>query len=383
MYRSIMVLGVFGPLCLPALAHCQAPDERLVKLCEQWQQRRAAIRTLEIKLKGRGVIPKGRYAAGAHSELPAEMRKVSLPAEDHVFEKRLEWSFDFDRNWMRRLHTDETMYGGTGKLFPFQRTWLFDGKEIKVVSPRDLNTTASYTPAPLDSDLLIAPGDRKKFDNSEVFDWPALFAAGVIPTEANPVHPARLRGPLGPTDFIVQDTAVWEGFACLVVRTTGPIADRGGGYFEYWVDPSRGGAIVRANGVTGGRQYCFTNVRYAETPDGWMPTGWNAGMIWAGKSDVQADYDVVELKVNGALDPRDFEVALKPGMIVQIDIADDYKKFVVDSDGATLLEIVGDQLPALTKRRGLWWWALATALLGLSGVAAWRYQRHRSRHTLV
>jgi hypothetical protein len=123
--------------------------------------------------------------------------------------------------------------------------------------------------------------------------------------------------PLRTDRFIPVGAEVIDGRRCLLLRDRESPDDRP----EVWaVDPGRDGAVVRVR--TGGAAgvHSDVDIRYAQSPHGWLPSGWTKSFTRPGQPpQVERTYRVALVSVNEPIPQAEFEPSIRPGQQFEVD----------------------------------------------------------------
>jgi hypothetical protein len=123
---------------------------------------------------------------------------------------------------------------------------------------------------------------------------------------------------------------------------------------------------VKAATYADGELFSYVDVEYGNTNNGWLPERW-VGAYCRGRNkiDVSGSLRVAELSINQSFDPVEFDIPLRPGMIVEKSESDRVgktRKYRVASDGHTLMEITGQKAEESSWRR-IWIWLFIGSIL--------------------
>jgi hypothetical protein len=169
-------------------------------------------------------------------------------------------------------------------------------------------------------------------------ELPIFLAHGYVPTEPNVVL-SSLFGGRDPVGLHYFDKANLDGIECVVIRTE-PTAGRSASSREFWVDPARNGAVLRAISKSKQRLISSVDIRYEETPDGWLPHSWVCYEYWGEATISQRFQFTIKRRV---LDPPpckdDFVLARTAGILVEDYRGESRQLFRVGKDGSTLIPV--------------------------------------------
>jgi hypothetical protein len=339
-----------------------------------WQHRQQRVRNIRYVLRGEALVPKGKVGE-------VLMQKRTVPEEDTKYEKKILLLLDFDSDRMRREVNGQTFDMQKGGLVPYERTELFDGSLSKVFMPRN-----PQNPPELDADLYLIGRDQQGGVHFELGEFPIFLAHGIVPTElkdtlvGSMTTPKHLLLPLKQGAFTIHGRGLRAARECLVLRTQGDPQTRI--VYEYWIDLARESAIVQMNSYINGMMDYTIEIDYQETPHGWLPISWvkrqntdkdpnGVGIQSPAWIEQDCSYRVVELLANQDLQRDDFEIELKPGLIVRDTHHDVYR---VGNDGKTLIAITG-------KKGSIWQWLRYILAATLTLMLLWylfrRYYRRQ------
>ena len=367
--RRIVWWGLAGfALILTAGSACgQATDPRLGKVLADWEKRQQAVDSIRYVVKGQHVIPKGslRDDTGAPLKTPA-------PAEDVTAEVNWLAVFDFPKG-RHRLEVSEQVFDRKSNRFhPQMGIFVSNGKGAKSAMPRDRNTSEGFTPPPSHIDLVVSSGNMRGVPFQSEY-MPLFFAHGLIRTMAEEVVPGKLRGKPDPEYLSFHGQGVHAGRPCIVIRTqTLQLANTS--FDEFWTDPARDSAIVRYVMYSGKNIFNNIDIQYQQTPHGWLPERWTFTHYSGTVPTVIYRMRVESWQAAPPTSDADFDLPVKPGMIVEERVYDDTVNPLVAPKSATRVYRYGEsggksEIPdPLGRPRDLggktpwWYWAVGGAL---------------------
>jgi hypothetical protein len=363
----------------------EATDPRLEKILADWQKRQERMQRVRYRVEGVRVIPKGALSAavsGSQSgEPPAD---VQCPISRMVL-------LDFAGNRYRLEIEEQEMDVKTQKLTPRPTKQAFNGTELYGHSER--RPVEGRMPEGVWPDVGIGTGNMKvaSFEGRLA---PLFAGHGVVivsPTDL--IYPGHMR--IRPDKnwlYIHDDKAVHADRLCTVLRTQVYPNSVPSFYREYWVDAERESAIVRLSECANGVPLVDMDIKYQETPQGWLPHSWTFTMRANAKQLILYDQMTVkELTPEPVVTDADFRLEVKPGMLVgkvfhPEPTADDphglktgrgeEKLFRIGSNGSW------NEVQIVNGMEVRPWWVLAfwwlTPLIAAIGIGTWLFFRRRS-----
>lgn len=226
---------------------------------------------------------------------------------------------------------------------PFRRIEVFDGRSLKGYWPRDANTSPLYAPPRFQEEVYFwHESDLGLITNS--IDLPLFYAHGFFGVRPGDFRSARLSSL---PDLEAVGEAEISGRPCIVLREQTNQPGEQLRRATYYVDVERDGAIVRTevHGVNDSLQD-VTAIDYTRTDRGWMPASWSCtfyeGSVNPAKNRVLRVYtlSVVEITWDPVVSAGDFQIPLRPGMIVRRRDRN-HERLIVASDGETLEPLQG------------------------------------------
>jgi hypothetical protein len=361
-------------------AEAQGSDPRLEKVFTDWQKRYDRIKTVRYRVTGERVIAKGSNTDDAGRPLVPES-----PPKDIVEEDRLLFLLDFTTNRHRLERSEKIWLHQTGTFVPRVAISVFDGAACKGAMPRDENTSPDFTSPASQPDVTICTGNLKTLGFEPVY-WPIFSAHGIITAYGDSAFPGKLSPSQDKESFLVQGEGVRSGRPCLVLRTE----PREGGrtsYDELWVDVARDSAVVRQLQVVNDVPITDQEVDFQEVSGSWLPSQWTFTARVGRRTIYTERLRVDEVEVGPAVSKADFQIDVRPGMLVeqtQLGGTPDHpmssqaattKYFHVDANGSWNEVVDGVE----QKRSWAWlWWPVALAVAGLGAWAMWRFRRRKA-----
>jgi hypothetical protein len=169
------------------------------------------------------------------------------------------------------------------------------------------------------------------------------------------------------------------GRECLVLRSLAPAGDAVSVVDEFWVDTGRQSAVLRAAMYSQGALYHDVRVEHQETPYGWLPKRWESA-FYRGNDQIESasSLEVKEFSINPVFDASEFDIPLKPGMIVDIRDSKQVRRCQVGPDG--MLIDLAQVIQRSPSRWGPWLWIpVASLAVVLFLLPLWHYRRRRRR----
>lgn len=379
------MIGLIGVLAAAPCVMAQATDPRLQQILDDWQKRQQRTHNVRYVVRGDGV-----WSKGAWPTQPGKPPGPERPPRDIVVQLGVVLLLDFDRNRLR-LETDEERYDeATDKLYPQRMVRVADGSEAKMFFPREKNTHPQEGMRATSADVWFEKGYRGG-DTLNIRYWPLLYAHGSIPSQGEHPGPGKLRILPDPELLYVHGQAVSRDRPVWVLRTHAVKTARAS-FDEFWVDKERESAVVRYALVRGDVPVYEALIDYQETTRGWMPLRWTFTQRGrSGQTTFLERLHAEELLLDQPLAEADFEIEIRPGMLVDEYIVEKpktgtipagppaRKRFRAGEDGS-LQAVSADQAvdqpapPAPASR--LWWLLLA---IPVAGVGGWLVHCRRQR----
>lgn len=378
--RNPITASVIAALVLvswgtPAQPNEDPPQQIVAQILDDWQARQKKVHSIRYKLSGTWFHPKGKFNGGYAS--PSELKLLAakgghVPPKDIYLPHQVDVLLELDRNWARKELQWHVMHRGLAEFVPHRTTHLFNGKMNKTYEPRESNTSNVYTPSPEQPDLLISEGGGGSPVFFQVEDYPIGWACGSVYFRG--MVPGSLRSPNKSDDIRFHGFGTIEKSECVILRTSisDPVTQV---WREFWVDRARDSAILRCIGYFEGRLDFQIDAKYRiqdglQLPSSWRCTYYESDSIYQ-EFDLRAD----EIVINPSVEESDFDVPLKPGMVVTYPATG--LSGVVAQDGQTLLPLShlgNNQRPSMWRRVAL----VTLVVLAIAGGAFWLVRR-RSR----
>lgn len=369
MRACIAVGGVALLLGLPVRLAAQQQGADIVKqVVAAWEKRRQAIKAITYKIEGAETYAKGSMTENEPQAHP-RVRK-NFPPQDTQFAKKVELTLDFPNRKLRNETRDRILMLSAGVFRPQFKVRLYDGKNGKVYTPREENTSAVYTPAHGQEDLQLRKGGPE-FLHQDLY--PFLFAHGRAvlyfstydaagffdnSPEASQLRFHR-RGLIGERNCVVLRSVVEAG--------------RAGRFDEFWVDLERDGAILRWWAYSRGTASVRLEVSYRQAQGHWLPSAWEFDQYRVeanGLALFRAErMKVTSIVIEPHLAPEIFSVPMKHKMVVY----DEQSRWLVVADDDESLVPYGQ--PTNVRK---WWHWVGFGALGLGvlcGLAYWARRR--------
>jgi len=379
MSRTISLRGM---LLLATLATTTAnaqpaTDKRagVKAILDAWQAQRTQFPYLRYTAKGVETIPRG---ISTHSS-DGKPLPVPLPTEDKTFPVDLSLLLDTkrDRYRLERNALEYDIETDTPRRFPI--VIGFDGEQNWVTIPR-----GGYRPQEGEElDAATVSGNLRGVTLTA--DIQGVFLShGYVTIHHHRRMPGKFQPTLDPDEFYLHGTGKYQGVVCTIVRTE---LDHSGGesYHEYWVDPQRGGLILRSLRFVGNELRDETAIDYKKQGNDWLLAGWSFLGRYRGKLQRSLRFKVEVAET--ALQPSEseFQLALKPGMKVRRTVYGGHpssathpptqsERFYVVNAAGLLVPVDGSSWAT-----GWVWWAVAAGVIfALAVLCLLWYRRSRS-----
>ncbi len=377
---SSWVWVLIGLLAVARGAPAQGIDPRLQQVLDDWRKRQERTQNVRYVVRGEGV-----WSKGAWPTAPGEPPGRDRPPHDLVIQLGAVLLLDFAADRLR-LETDEERYDeATDKLYPQRMVRVADRAGAKMYFPREKNTHPIEGKRDTDAEVWVETGYRGG-DTLNIGYWPLVYAHGSIPQQGELIGPGKLRILPDPELLYVHGEAVYRDRPVWVIRTQA--VNRGTPTFdEFWVDKGRQSAVVRYALVVKDVPEYETQIDYQDTTHGWMPLRWTLTQRLSGRTTYVERCRVEDLVLDQSLGEADFQIDVRPGMLVDeftvqkpktgtIPVGPaERKRFRVGDDGS--LQAMDEPIPLAPASR-LWWLLLAIPAAGVGGWLV-RYRR-RSLH---
>jgi hypothetical protein len=362
--RFAMALTLTLLFCPPG--PCQTVDPVVQGTLSDWQKRYDRIGSVRYVVQGVHVIPKGSY----FDDLDRPILPESPPHDIECAIKRI-LLLDLASKRHRLEIDDEVYLANQRKNERRISTGIFDGSVFKgakqILSPP--SEQGNNPPIP---DATISSGDLR-YAAFESIHWPLLFGHGIVPIHGQRVVPDQLRRESDPEMLSFHGTSVQDGRVCRVLRSRS-LKGHGVIFDEISVDPARTSAVVRYVQNLNGRPFVDMAIKYKESPMGWLPASWKFSIFHSsGRLIFLEQLNVVSLQLAPTTTDADFELDLKPGMLLkethfggssadQPGLLNQEEKYfrVTDSGGLDEVTFSGSQERRVAVRR---WMYLSFGLL--------------------
>ncbi len=388
-YR-LWIFALLGMLMLGACGTAEEIDPRLEKVLADWQKRQNAVRSIRYEVRGEHKVLKGAYnALPLQGFVPGLQRDQPIPAQDFVGAATLTLLLDFERGRHHSTIQGSNYHTNTGKFYPWVKEHTFDGSVARGAGPREKNPIhGSKQP-----EFWVISGNMR-FEEFRTDFHPIFFGHGRIYTIFEPIIPGKLRNKPDPEYLYVHGTGVQDGRTCLIVRTQ-TLKTVTTSFDEYWVDTARQCAILRQVGYCNSKRSSDITIRYQKTSAGWLPESWGLQIYSGGNLLYTDNMRVEKIDLDPAIQDADFQMEIKPGMIVEerTDLPSKHPLVTPESkisvyraeEGGGREELPdparrrGDQYQEHLRRKNLWIWAwFVFPLLAIGGFLMWARRRRRA-----
>jgi len=385
----LWMFTLFGVLVTCAWGTAEEIDPRLAKVLADWQKRQNAFRSVRYEVRGEHKVPKGSSdALPLLSYKPGLRRDQPIPPKDLVGEVSLTLFLDFEKGRHRSRLEELHYHLDFGKLFPVVRESTFDGSEAKNAVPRDKNPGLG-SKAP---EISITSGNMKTEEFHSDF-YPIFFGHGRIYTVFEPIIPGKLRNKPDADYLYIHGTGVQDGRTCLIVRTQ-TLKTITTSFEEYWVDTERESAILRQLSYCNSKPSRDFTIHYRKSSGGWLPDRWRYQLYTGGSLLFTDNMRVEKNDLDPAIQDSDYQMEIKPGMIVEertnlptkhplVTPASKVSVYRVKERGKREelpdpYRRKGDQYQEHLQRKSLWIWTWsALPVLAISGSYFWARRRRR------
>lgn len=345
-FRRAKALILFGLVAASACVAGAGEDDK-TRVIDSWMERQKNTSSFLYETKGTSLTTKGSLS----NNLPG-LRGATIPATDHIADVARDYVVDLKRGWIRKVHKGEVFDATMNKFAKVSRTEFFDGQELKVGLPREQNDGRRDS----DPDLWVK---GKKSIMVLVDDLPVFFAHGIIPVNEFP-QASRLSFPVASAKITHEGIGVVEQTECVHLRASTPA-----GKLDYWADPNKDGAILRATLPS----FVTFDIKYQKTQWGWLPSGWRATFFGVGNTISNSEeLAVTRIVVNSPLQREDFETLLQPKPGIVLGDSHDDKRYRVGPSGE-----LTDMFPSRTgSTKRLLFFVLALVLASAVVIAVYR-----------
>jgi hypothetical protein len=306
-------------LCLffPALSSLRAQPnaEQVERVFRDWQKRQERMQRIRYVVRGECIRPKGSYTDEMGRPLvPPQPPRDIAEKQDTVF------LLDISGQRFRMERDHQTYWDRDKKLVPCLATTVFDSQSSYTAIPREENASAGYIREPSEADVTISKNDAGYRPLKAVNAYwlsPLLIAHGIVPQLA--AAPSFV-DKLDIDDFIAQGQAVYDGKPCLVLRTFPTPAGTAKCFDEYWVDLTRDSAVLRHSQYINDKLLTDAEIVYQQTSRGWLPQRWVGTTRDYTKGNIinLTRLNVQEFNIDPLVSDRDFQVDIKPGMLISV-----------------------------------------------------------------
>lgn len=312
-YVQIYMLGTCGMLFSHSVAVADPLDQRLQKVLVDWQNRQNWFQTVEYKVGGTHKVRQGAYSTKLPIELTGSKPSRVNPPRDVEAPVNFMILLDFAKGRHRRDIRESQFDSSTGNLIPALMKDAFNGSVMKCLIPKGENPGQQVgTSQP---ELTIVSGNMKNGQFRSNY-FPILFAHGRIYTAMEPILPGQLRSNPDSDYLYIHGESVYEGRPCLIIRTqTLKMATTS--FDEYWVDNTRESAIVRYLSYSGEKAAQDIGIHYKNSHDHWLLDSWRYTVYRLGSVLSSEEMRVEQITLNPPVQDADFELEVKPGMLVE------------------------------------------------------------------
>jgi hypothetical protein len=326
---SLMVSNFLALVALVLFCGHSWAEEKdsLKRVMIAWQNRRDAIHTVRYRIKGNVVIPKGTY--NGETELATAV-KEDLPSKDYEYPQEISLLIDFAKNRVKLDVSRQLFHAELAEFKPYRGVSVFDGSKFTSSSLEDPNAIDAY----------VTPPELYKSVFFELDEYPVLLGHGILDSELT--DPRDLLKSPNENEFIVLSHALCNNRECVIVRRTKPVGPKFAD--DYWVDMSRGSAVLRWQRYNGACLASSLDIDYQQTPQGWFPLSWTGSQfryvtkLKRGETpplQFTSHMRVTELLLNPDVSSEEMQFNLKPGMIVDVSAKDNaFHLYSVQPDGS-------------------------------------------------
>jgi hypothetical protein len=309
----------FLVVCLPGVAvvHLdpgrvagQPTDPRIERILKDWHARQSVVQRIGYAVTGQSIIPKGSRTD--------EGTGAPHPEHDVSQEVHAAVLLDF-REKRYRLTLNQRLYHSTKhELFPRLTTAIFDSKDFLQEIPREANDSPVYPRLVTDDDVMIVRSAERMQPLSTLVAQgfsPLLLAHGIVPKfMESPAFGKKY----DPDDFQIHGEGIHAGKNGLVLRTYPEKNITQASFDEYWVDGMHDNTVVRQSAYVNKTLRVDQDVTYQQTKWGWLPDHWvTTTRDPPNKIIGVAKLKVQEFIVDPAVEAKDFQVEIRPGMNVR------------------------------------------------------------------
>ena len=344
------------------------------KVFDAWAERRTKVKSVRYKVSGKTTIIKGSLGPGQDDT--GKLVGPNLPDRDLSFAKTVTMLLDFGEQRYRYDRAEKVYHSPSKSLQDRVTTRSFTGKEHWTVAPRPANGLAV---GDFDAEIVTGNLNEMGFTAEE---WPLFISHGFVPGLHSHIVPGRFTPKVEEEEFYYHGSAIHAGRTCTVIRTE---LDHitGRSFDEYWVDMPRGGAVLRQLAYVNGAAGWDLDMKYEDTPVGWLVAGWTTSYRPAGSTARIFEMRVSERELDPEVAPVDFQVPLEPGMKVKrinrggnpdsiiVPTSESEQEFVVDNSGK-LRQTGGTPIS-----KSYYWWVIGGGVAVVLLVLAWLVRGRR------
>lgn len=385
--RLVPFVSLLLMSCLSLVSPLRAqPDGgQLERVFKDWEKRRERIQRVRYVVKGQRIIPKG-----SHTDDMGRPYVPPRPPEDIAQKDDTVLLLDFAGKRFR-MERDWQSYSADNRLRSIVRRSIFDSKSLHNDFPREINARVGNVRGPQEPDVSILKNyaSHRPLKTVDAYSLsPLLHAHGIVnqfTLASSFVDKPDI------DDFHVHGRGVHADRACLVLRTFPAPSGTASCFDEYWVDPARDSAILRHAQYFNGKLRTNKDVTYQQTSHGWLPLSWvGTTRDLNGRRLINvARLRVEEFTIEPAVTDTNFQVEIKPGMIIN---EDDYaasaseknrlgyqRKLYRVSAGGSWEEIGSRGEPLPNRARWGWLGLLAVPVVAALAYLWWRRRNRRGK----
>jgi hypothetical protein len=360
----------------------------LQRILKDWQQRQEACQRVKYTFQYHEWVPKGQWSDLVR-ERSSRLGEDAVgadwiePSEDTYYHGQLAIWLDFESNRVRREFEGERFHVDRRTKIRECEISLFDGSQYQVFRPRHRQSHDADDKYYIE--LQIRKHTLDFFNNHPVH--PMFVAHGILPTKERefvPIKDRPLRVALDPKQYRVHARTRHEGRPVVVLRSKN-LSDREERFYEFWVDPARGSAIVRDVFYIDGQEWSHTDISYVQIAETWLPDGWTFTIFDGKRVTGLRQVDNVDVEINSSFDEVEFRVEPTAGMFV----ADHTNKRTYRKGGPGEADMDAEAFIRMDRAKGfsrmnphlLWWLVALAPLLVIGGFWVFRRLRHKSCST--
>jgi hypothetical protein len=298
-----------------------------------WEHRREDVRSLRCVMTGKRLSPKNAYAPFAH--MAPELKGQVIPAQDESHPLRCAIAVDFVKGYVRNEEASYILDASSKQFKSYENVYYYDGTLVRRLERRAKNTDEANAPSKWQPELFFHSEESARAHFFLHSEYPVFFACGIL-AATDDMSSGTLRLPPY-RDFLRRQGEGRIGDRdCIILRT---VPEAGVSlYRDYWVDSTRGGAILRYTVSAHDQVTGQMDIEYEEgQPGGWRPKRWVETMYQGGSMFRAEHLEVTEWELNPKISTKEFQVELSPGMVIFDNRNNIF--FKVDLDGQTLNEL--------------------------------------------